>query len=272
LINGDDILFLGVRAEYDRWKDCAGDVGLVVNNMKTYCSDRFAVINSRFFDLKLGYRIEYSRYSLAMGHNVKNGGSEGFAYLRDVWDKINNQSPSFSRKTLVRIFMKNYQHLCEQIGIPKERLPNLFIAKELGGLGIVPEDTWKWKISKYQRQLATYMIRHPKVRYFMEREEVSRNACTEAVRLASKLLPDPVPWLQDGKPLIGPLPEGASFGELFDDTLLRCIKAFSYRIGSEECTERYVCRNVLGRKGIRLEAPMSVSTIRTFQPALSLWR
>ena len=63
---------------------CAGDVGLVVNEMKTYFSDRFAVINSRFFDLLLKYRVEYSRYALALGHNLKTGGSEGFSYLRDV--------------------------------------------------------------------------------------------------------------------------------------------------------------------------------------------
>jgi len=203
---------------------------------------------------------------------VKTGGSEGFSYLRDVWVKINTQSPSFSQKTLRRVFLQNYTSLCESIGIPKGCHPNLFVAKELGGLGIKPDEEWSWKISKFQRQLATYMIRHPKERYVIERTAMSRNACTAAVKLTMKLLPDPIPWKIGDKPVSGPLNLGESFGELFDDTLSRSIGAFAYKIGYEECTERYIVRNLLKRRGIRLEAPMSSEKVRRFLPALSLWR
>ncbi len=286
IINGDDILFLGTEIDYGKWREFAGDVGLVVNEMKTYFSDRFAVINSRFFDTELRYRIEYSRYSLAFNHNVKkdntdgeerfadagkDGGPEGLAYLRDVWDKIINESPSFSRKSLIRIFLRTYNKLLSHVGIPSDRVPNLFVAKELGGVGIKPIDGFKFRISMYQRQLATYLIRRPKLRYFIEAQEIQRIACSEAVKLTAKLMPDPVPWLLDGLRVEGPIQQGKSYDELFDETLSRCIGAFAYKVGKRQCTRRYDCPDLLRKKGIRLEAPMSTATIRNFLPALLLW-
>ena len=70
LINGDDILFKGDHRAYQRWRKYANDVGLIVNELKTYIHPKFNMINSiRHFG---DQEIFYSNLALAIGHRVKS--------------------------------------------------------------------------------------------------------------------------------------------------------------------------------------------------------
>lgn len=271
LINGDDILFVGEEKDVDVWRFCAGEVGLMVNESKTYTSRRYAVINSRFFDMIRGKLIPYACFSLAFGHNVKKKGeSEGLEYLRDVWCKV-NESPILCVKALRRIFISTYQKLLKKLKIPECEYPNLFIPKQLGGVGCKIIEGFTYKISSFQRKIATYFIRRPKERYVREKTEVDRVSCKEAVKLAMRLMPDPVPFLLGKDPLFGPLNEFQDYESLFDETLSRCVGKFAYVMGKEENKERFRVLRFSGRvkKEVKFECPMTSQTIRKFEAALS---
>jgi hypothetical protein len=52
LVNGDDCLLVGPDSLYGEWKSRIGEVGLVESVGKTYVSDKFAMINSRYLSIR----------------------------------------------------------------------------------------------------------------------------------------------------------------------------------------------------------------------------
>jgi hypothetical protein len=52
LVNGDDCLLIGPDSLYGEWKSRIGEVGLVESVGKTYVSDKFAMINSRYLSIR----------------------------------------------------------------------------------------------------------------------------------------------------------------------------------------------------------------------------
>ena len=81
LINGDDILFKGKKHDGARWREAADDVGLIVNEAKTYESPRWALINSIFVDMVNKIKIEYIPLSVTLGQSIVTGKQIGRAHV-----------------------------------------------------------------------------------------------------------------------------------------------------------------------------------------------
>lgn len=270
IINGDDILFIGPVEYGMRWQESAADVGLVVNENKTYESERYSLLNSRFIDHQKKKLIHYAPYALAYGHNVKREtGGEGWSYLSTIWKQI-EEGPIESRKTLRRVVLSTFKRWCNESQIEPRLFPNLFLPKLLGGLGFTVPDGFRYSFSRFQRQLATFLIRNPKESYLLEQDELCRESVKGAQKLARKLLPEATFFLEGGRPLYGPLNEDEDFSLVFDKVLGKALQAYSFVTGSypnltNKTRYKY---SVIGRVLRHKEPPYSHKKLREFQPAL----
>jgi len=135
-INGDDIAFKGKKQDGARWREAADDVGLIVNEAKTYESSRWLLINSIFVDMTNKKRVEYIPLSVTIGHNIKRGEvTRTLGQAPAIWELIERCPNSRSRDMCRRIYLRTIDRLCPHLGA---FVPNFFLHKDLGGIGIVP--------------------------------------------------------------------------------------------------------------------------------------
>jgi len=84
-------------------------------------------------------------------------------------------------------------------------LPNYFISKQLGGLGLENQNHKKIFITNEQRKVATYFARNPSEVFLIEKLNSEPSSCADAINLFRKIRPNVESWLIEGKPVQGPL-------------------------------------------------------------------
>lgn len=230
LINGDDILFKGQKHDGNRWREAADDVGLIVNEAKTYESSRWALINSIFVDMVNKKKIEYIPLSVTLGHNIKRGEiTRTLGQAPAIWDLIERCPNERSRDMCRRIYLRTIDRLCPHLG---SFVPNFFVHKDLGGVGIPPPVGWKFGISKLQRKVATFFLRNRAVRALKEKIMELPKAVSCALEKLSKLKPPSFDWVVKGSPVEGPLKKNQSTVDDYLESLLpHCLRSTAYVTG-----------------------------------------
>jgi len=265
LINGDDILFKGRPQDGRRWREAADDVGLIVNESKTYESPRWALINSVFVDMISGQKVNYVPLSMALGHNVKRGEiTRTLGQAPAIWRLIELCPNERSRQMCQRIYLKTLDRLSPHLG---SFVPNFFLHKDLGGYGITPSMGWRFGISECQRKVATFFMRNRAIRAIKEKIMELPKAVTAALEKLKKLRPPTFDWVLRGKPVEGPLKENQ---EVVDDYLERvlplCLRSTCYVVGAGKTVDyelRHEYRQALKMK----EKPCNQRKLKTYLPA-----
>jgi hypothetical protein len=228
LINGDDILFRGDQELFSRWKSCAGDVGLVVNDLKTYRSKHWALINSRMYHSS-GQRCGYFNTALALGFRVK---SESLLSLRSapmIWEEVSGYVPDDVGRAARRLLLPRILSLTDRI---KSRIeggtfsPNLFLPRRLGGVGLRNFADKPFGISEAQRRVATFCLRNPLEGWLVEKfDHTLPYACTLAVRKFRKLKPALEPLALER---FGPLRKSEDWESVADGYFGMCMRASAW--------------------------------------------
>jgi len=229
-INGDDIAFKGKKQDGARWREAADDVGLIVNEAKTYESSRWLLINSIFVDMTNKKRVEYIPLSVTIGHNIKRGEvTRTLGQAPAIWELIERCPNSRSRDMCRRIYLRTIDRLCPHLGA---FVPNFFLHKDLGGIGIVPPSGWKFGISKLQRKAATYFLRNRAVRAIKEKIMELPKAVSRALEKLNKLRPPTFDFVLKGRPVEGPLRENQEdVLDYLERLLPRCLQSTAYVTG-----------------------------------------
>jgi len=237
LINGDDILFRGSKDLFERWKSCAGDVGLVVNDLKTYRSKHWALINSRMYHSS-GKRCGYLNTALALGFRVK---SDSLLTLRSapmIWEEVSAFVPEdvgrYARRLLLPRIVELTNKLKSRAG-PVTFSPNLFLPRRLGGVGLRNFTGKPFGISEAQRRVATFCVRNPLEGWLVEKfDDALPFACTEAVRKFRKLKPALEPLVL-GR--FGPLPKSEDWESVSDNYFGMCMRSTAWAQDPERTYE-----------------------------------
>lgn len=252
IINGDDILFTGTSTHYHAWRKNAGEVGLLVNEVKTYESPRWALINSVFVDVKARKRVRYLPLSLAWGYNIKRGGF-GKATLGELpatWDLIRDSPTEDGKLMCQRMVIENIKPLLPVIG---NFTPNLFLHKDLGGIGLTPDPGWIFNVTPEQQRVATYYHKEKLLLRFRERDHAQPRAVELALGKLKRLVPDAYEWRgEDGREIQGPLREGEDVEQYLEHLFIKCLASTRYVVGPPE-EEDYqffsTYRRALGYRG-----------------------
>jgi hypothetical protein len=246
LINGDDILFRGNHFRYADWRRYAGKVGLVVNEPKTYVNKSFSLINSVLTHMPTGRTVPYYHLALAKAHQVKSEPVRMLTTMSDIDDFLNKirNLDEFLWKKQRRIMLKSYSDLFAQLTKKCKSVkgfrPNYFLPKEVGGLGLTDFKSEKLKVTRVQRQLATYLIDHPEDLFLKEKIGCSYRAVERAVEQFSKIRPQLKSLVDyDFKtgqvlPIEGPIRKGMDPDIVNNDYLSRCLLATQYLKGKKD--------------------------------------
>jgi hypothetical protein len=254
LINGDDILFKGTCEMYNNWRILADDVGLIVNEIKTYITPQWFLINSIFGNRK-GYIIKYYNRALAIGHRVKSEPVRLLSQAGKLWNQELESLPNkcknyFAKHFLNTLNKKVKPHYikcnCKKLRNGKTHYhkfqPNYFISKQLGGLGLINRDQRRIHITMEQRKVATYFARNPTEIFLTEKLNEEPTSCKAAINLFRKIRPNTESWLIDGKPVHGPLNKNEDPEETSKFYLQYCLQLKSWVVNKELIGDKNVLR------------------------------
>jgi hypothetical protein len=186
-VNGDDIVFRGSEADFDLFKQYAGDVGLVINTSKTYIHKKYYLLNS-VLGIK-GSTVGYYNRALALGHRVKSEPLRLISQARLVQAKLLEGNPPEFQKKLMTIFYRTLREKMKKI-IPNTRdHPAYFLPKRFGGLGLRELSGKQFYLTNRQRSVATYLLQNPHEAYFLEKAGDEFNTCKKALELFKRLSP-----------------------------------------------------------------------------------
>jgi hypothetical protein len=275
LINGDDILFresnpdqIGDLTDYGLWRRFAGDVGLIVNELKTYVHPQFNMINSiRHFGDR---QIYYQNIALAIGHRVKSDPMRLLTASGKIFEQL--QQTKFGVDHLCRSFLRTLSKR-----LPKRRLkfgkhdfiPNFFLPRELGGLGL--SDRGKdFYVTYPQRRLAQYLIRNPCDWVFQERYFDLKTSSKAALKAVKPLLPSSELWIKNGKSVQGPFGPYEDYKEVCKSYLGRTCQLTSYVQNKTPTDENYVFRVNLRNALKSREKPICSKKLKKLQ--VPRWR
>lgn len=240
IINGDDILFKGYRecGLGLRWREAAEDVGLHVNEMKTYESSRWALINSIFVDMDNGEEIRYLPLSVSLGHNIKRGEcTKTIGQGAQIFDLASRVVNDRGRRLCQRLVLKTLTRLTPRVG---DFVPNFFVHKDLGGFGLQAPEGWKFGISDLQRKVATFFSKNRTFRAVRETISVMPVAVKRALQKLGKLTPVSSPWLLKGKPVLGPVLPNECITSYLQDLLPVVLKSTAWVVGPGEDQEYFL--------------------------------
>jgi hypothetical protein len=273
IINGDDILFKDSR-EYEnemgfQWRSAAEEVGLKVNEAKTYESSRWALINSIFVDMTVGKEIHYLPLSVCIGHNVKRGEvNQTIGQASQLWELACGFDYDRGRRMCQRLLLKQLGRLSPKIG---SFVPNYFLHKDLGGFGLRVVDGWKFGVSYEQRKVASYFLRNRLEFSIKEKFHKMPRAVESALVKLRKLTPISVPFILGSRPIYGPLREGEDVQLYLDSILPMVLRSTCWEVGAGESMD-YVCFNQY-RKALRnKEEPLSSKKTLSYFPARQISR
>jgi len=226
IINGDDILFTGDGAMYDRWVASAGEVGLKTNVLKTYISTRYGLVNSRLHSK--ANHIGYLNWALAIGHNVSGEPKRLLLNSARIWDDL-GQSPILANKAR-RVFLAS---LAAQLRkCCRGYVPNLFLHKRFGGLGL-SNDGRDFYVTRDQRAVATAFLQDPTQAFITELLGERSDASIEALEAFKKVRPVCVPYMIGKDHVQGPLNEFEDAEAVCKLYLDRAMAATAYKINFE---------------------------------------
>jgi len=274
-INGDDILFKGESEDGPRWRTAADDVGLIVNEAKTYESSRYALINSIFVDMTSSRKISYVPLSVSLGHNVKRGeGTKTLSQAPQIWALCQGAPNERSRKMCSRTYMRTLPKLIPKFGT---FTPNYFLHKDVGGLGLTPPEGWKFGVTYLQRKVGTYFVRHRSEIALREKIYEMPRSVKRALEKLGRIAPKGDNWYIGGKPVQGPLQQHEDLGEYLQDMMPIVLRSTQWIVGagsSLDTEERALAglpsREVTHnwRKALKWEeAPMKVKKLKCYEPS-----
>jgi len=282
LVNGDDILFQGQYRSYSDWRYYGAMTGLVVNESKTYVHKKWTLINSVLS--KRGSTVPYYNRALAIGHRVKSEPRRLITQSGQIWEDLGRIEGRVA-KTGRRHFLKTLKSQ-----LPKVRgrggrnyVPNYFVHKELGGLGLKNGEGREVKITTDQRRVATYFARNPMRKRAIEKIGSAPTACEQAVKHALKMSPAVESWLIDGRPVHGPLPFLEDAEALQDLYMKRSLMCKSWVLNQKPFdSDTHLIRLFVSEALRHKEKPMSKKKILNHQnqrfrvataaiPAKPLW-
>jgi hypothetical protein len=267
LINGDDIVFRGEVEEYHRWREVAGEVGLIVNELKTYVHPKFNMINSirHFHDRE----IYYQNIALSIGHRVKSEPIRMLTAAQQSWELLGKTEVGVNH--LRRNFLNSLVKKLPRLLFEGRRFsPNFFLPKEFGGLGL-RNDGRKFYITKDQRRLATWCLRNPFEPLMKEILGSQKTSCAAAIRLAKRISPAVEPWCVGsesgyGRPIHGPLNKHEDAEYWTKKAMLRAIRFTAYIRNTEPSSEDHVFRMFLRKASKWKETPISAQKLKRYLP------
>jgi len=185
MVNGDDILFRGTAEMQNRWREVCAEVGLRVNEVKTYVHRKYYLINSVLGKEGSG-KVDYYNRALAIGHGVKSEPVRLVSQCDTLWQELGHHRERV-RKCGRRLLMQTVERL-----LPKKKCsfrPNWFVPKCLGGLGLSNDTGGKVKITRAQRKVATWLMRRPWTKILVERLGEAPVSVQLALKHLKKMLP-----------------------------------------------------------------------------------
>lgn len=230
MINGDDILFRGNEGLKTRWIYHAGQLGLVVNEIKSYDSCDQGLINS-ICVIKTGKKrkpvvVDYYNQGLAKCHKLKAEPLRLIQTAQAIWDKLG--AGNLSKKVVKRgrmHFLKTLSPRIKPVKIGElEFVPNFFLPKSLGGLGLESDDR-HFYISFAQRKVAAFLSENPQFQWLNERAKI--NGSPFAIKQALKAFGRMKPALERRR-LIGPLTKERDPEAISDQYFSLCLDRFKY--------------------------------------------
>jgi hypothetical protein len=255
LINGDDILFKGTHEHQLKWIGYASRVGLMVNEEKTYVHPRYYLINSVLGKRHSG-KITYYNRALAIGHGVKHEPIRLVTQADALWKALehpNERVEKAGKRHLLATLQKNLKALTQ-----RGFTPNYFLPKAVGGLGM-KSDERPFKITKIQRKVATYFMRHPYEQAIVERMGTKPRSVDLALEKLRKMRPNFV-----STELIGPIPEWQDYDHVVDLYLSRVLLFTAWQKDLKPRTDDEVRRLCIFRALKHKEKLASERKIRTF--------
>jgi hypothetical protein len=266
LINGDDIVFRGDEREYNLWRRNAAEVGLAVNEMKTYRHKRFYLINSILtragtIGAQESREVTYYNRALAIGAKVKSEPVRLLSTADVLWNALDHPIEDVAKR--------GRMHLMKTIVAkqPSYFTPNWFFPKVLGGLGLPNRRGEKLYATRQQRQVATYFMRNPEALWISERVGDKPRAIELALELFRKIRPHS----EDVSPsFVGPLNLDQDYSVAAQEALSRALAVTAWHkikaegMRNEEEIRRFFIRKALASK----EKPARLGTIMNF----ATWR
>jgi hypothetical protein len=201
LINGDDILFQGSLSASNQWRKFAAEVGLQINEEKTYNHRNWHLINSVLGDKR--DTVPYYARSLAIGHRVKSEPVVMVRTLPALERFIARYPVERGRKRLFRFLLATIHKRLTQSdfrfkytdknGKGKQTgrfRRNFFLPRQLGGLGLENRTGEGYHITTAQQKLATYILRDdPGFIGFHEKIAEAPVACATAIQKIHQMKP-----------------------------------------------------------------------------------
>jgi len=174
LVNGDDMLYVGSKADYARHTDLSGRVGLKMSVGKAYWHQAYANINSESFHYDLNnveatpWKVPFLNTGLYFGaHKVLRKENTAAAHMGADDSLVGNLNlilagtlPGRQSEILSRFLSLHSEAVkkeCQvQLGPRCYRSRNLFLPLTMGGMGVLPPIGFKYRINSVQRRLARY--------------------------------------------------------------------------------------------------------------------
>jgi hypothetical protein len=157
LVNGDDILFRADDELYELWQRNTRTVGFELSLGKNYIHDRYLTINSQLYDHRGGThfeKIEFFNVGLLTGQ-AKVTGRMG-ARTAPLWDLHEEAvSGAIDQVRAHKRFMHYHRESIASMSNKGEF--NLFIPRELGGLGFYKPVDHPNRTTAFQRRIAAVL-------------------------------------------------------------------------------------------------------------------
>lgn len=161
MVNGDDILFRTNPEHYDIWKRHVFNIGFTLSVGKNYIHESVLTINSTMFQHKEGIlrKVDFCNFGLLSG-TAKLGGSRGEVRekaieLRDAY--VKSVGGSIDRPLAMSRFMTRNSASIAKITMSGRY--NLFLPREVGGLGFPIYDGVNFRVTRFQMCLAKLLSR-----------------------------------------------------------------------------------------------------------------
>lgn len=262
LINGDDILFRANKRLISIWRKYIQAVGFSLSIGKNYVHERYFTMNSMLFrtsfnkdrtDILEIRDVPYLNIGLLIGNTkVQRVSSALSDSIQDVWSVVMHGSHS-PKRVLKRFIHYHYRTIEE---LTRKGLYNLFIPRDLGGLGLEPP-VGDFHVTHFQRKLGFFLrsemlASHAAGREFHGLWKSSGKSITPGL-----MLPDTTfPILEHPKDT--PVPE--NFVEYKGPDLIE-MPPLSYLPVAAEATSEHIRKDVLKKFNSRDHREMSKSRV-----------
>jgi len=157
LVNGDDILFRAISALYALWKEELVSAEFVLSPGKNYVHPSILTINSACFvhhhSQNTFKRVPLLNVGLLQGKSKSNTFREEMP-LWDIFNKVTGECSNPVRATAR--FLHHHADRISRLTCRGEL--NLFLSRDLGGLGFTKPSGWTSYITNFQRLFASYRV------------------------------------------------------------------------------------------------------------------